>query len=202
MVAFDKQYWLEHGSTYKKELESNTALAPAYRAQEEALMNLLRQLEFESVLEIGAGYGRITELVAPLLEQKGGHYLATDVSQDALDQIEVGVDTKVIDLDTWYPMNSEFDLVLCSEVLMHRPYEKAYSDLIHLWTVAQKYVILVEWYEPNFKGEAPGCYQHDWMSTDIPIDNRVRIEVPQARQAIYMFAHKQDRWESAQTETS
>lgn len=185
MEIFDKTWWLEHGATYKSEVEAGKhGPAEAYRAQELALVKILDKLDYDSVLEIGAGFGRLTaHLAGTALE-----YRATDVSEDVLESLKekkLPVTTSILDLDTYRPTTPEFDLILCAEVLMHRTNQQAIKDVNNMLLNAKKYVVLVDWYEPGFKGESPGCYQHYWGSASL-------IQIPEARQGIWVFMKEQD----------
>ena len=190
MVVFDKAYWLEHGKTYKDEIDFT---GPAYQAQEKALLSVLSNLEFESVLEVGAGFGRITRLLVNSGFQ--GDYLATDVSNDALDELNKymgqtqAVSRTLLDLDS---ANSEdydkkWDLVLSVEVLMHR--DNLIKDIRTLLSLSKKYVVIVGWWHPTFKGEAPGCYHHDLFKfTDLITQNQVMaFDIPGVKQAIWVI---------------
>ena len=186
MVNFDKQYWLSHAASYRNEADFE---APTYKAQEAALVEVLDTLEFNSVMEIGAGFGRITNLVVPYISNPSENYMATDVSSEFLSQIGLDVGKEILDLDHLPNPLPLYDLVIAVEVLMHRPFEKARDDLFYMLGMSKRYVLLIDWYEPDFKGEAPGCYQHQWADyTDLPI--KARLAIPQARQALYLFEQK------------
>lgn len=193
MVIFDKTWWIEHGSTYKSEVEAGEhGPLTAYKAQEENLINVLSRLsKWDSIIEIGAGYGRVTKIISDTFKPK--EYLATDVSFNALDALNEYLEhselvkRQVLDLDYVDPDHYErdYDLVLAVEVLMHRTPEQAKVDISNLLSFSSQYVVLIDWYDPTFKGESPGCYMHQWNTyfTDGPDP----ILIPEARQAIWVF---------------
>lgn len=192
-----KAWWLEHGATYIDEFPGG----PAYEAQELALVAVLDkldgrapgqsrpQLDFSTILEVGCGFGRITRLVYDAFRPRA--YLATDVSQDALNnareycQGRPTIDFRLRDLDA-FGATPQYDLVLAAEVLMHRTPAQIVGDCEMLTHHAAKYVVNVDWYEPSFKGEAPGCYQHDYAALFASYGSVERIDVPAARQAIWV----------------
>ena len=59
-----RSYWHERGKGYINEFRSHGfAKRRRFRRQEKVLLKALRTLSFESVLEVGCGFGRITKLV-------------------------------------------------------------------------------------------------------------------------------------------
>lgn len=159
-MTLDKTYWLEHGATYIDEFKHG----PAYAAQEAALLEALAGLKFDTVLEVGCGFGRITRLVYDAFKPRA--YLATDVSQDALNNAAKYCEGREIqfrlrDLDS-FGATPRYDLVICAEVLMHRTPLQLGPDCSTLLGLSSRYIVNVDWYEPEFKGDAPGCYQHPY----------------------------------------
>lgn len=191
-TAFTKAWWLKHGATYQGEMECDEhGPAAAYRAQERMLVEALRGLKdgCATILEVGCGFGRITRVVWECFRPSG--YLATDVSEDAIRRArEYIVDPSwmqfaVRDLDAFTP-TGKHDLVLAAEVLMHRTPEQVIVDAEQLAELATRYVVNVDWYEPAFKGDSPGCYQHDYAALFGKYGSVERIDVPEARQAIWV----------------
>jgi len=182
MTLYDTQYWLKHGATYPEEFRDG----PHRRTQEAAILNALAPLRFDSVLEIGCGFGRITRVVRDAFRLRS--YLATDVSADALDrarQYVDGVAFKVLNLDQPQPRRPRH-LVLAAEVLMHRTPEQVIVDAEQLAGLATKYILNVDWYEPTSTKSYEGCYQHDYASLFAPFGTVTRTDIPEARQALWL----------------
>lgn len=187
MPLFDKTWWLEHGATYKDEFLGG----PAYEAQESAVaevLSLLRRVKF--IIEVGCGFGRITKIVNERFPEAS--YLATDVSLDAMRRADEylhldGLAFHVFDLDEDDPeeLGGPADLVIASEVLLHRTPEQVKEDVKKLKDLSRKYIINIDWYEPG-AGEADGCYQHDYTALFSDFGIVTRIDVPEARQAIWL----------------
>src|SRR5215210_5991184 len=74
-----KEYWLTRGKIYM----SNFRYNKRFQLQERMLIEYLRTIDFESVLEVGCGFGRITSKVIrnfPRIRD----YLAVDLSPDQI----------------------------------------------------------------------------------------------------------------------
>ncbi|HUT06100.1 MAG TPA: class I SAM-dependent methyltransferase [Nitrosopumilaceae archaeon] len=68
------QYWYETGKEYQDEFE----YSEFFKLQEKVFLNVLRELSFESVLEFGCGFGRMTKLILENFPVK--KYVAFDLS--------------------------------------------------------------------------------------------------------------------------
>ncbi len=144
-----KSYWSEHGRTYYDDFQTwNQA---GYREQESKLNELLKSLDFNSVLEIGCGFGRITKLILDNFPNVG-EYRALDISREQILRAKEIIGTSdahcefiVSDFDE-YASQTKFDLVLASEVLMHIEPDnvKAFLDkMIHL---SNKHIVTIDAY--------------------------------------------------------
>lgn len=135
------EYWRKAGETYASRFKTSAA----YEEQERVLRELLGSIEFDSVLEIGCGFGRMTAIVQ---EFKPSRYLAIDVSHEQLAEAERRVPgpeyllTSVEEFDT----DEKFDLVLASEVLMHIPPESVGEVIAQMLERANKHVISIDLY--------------------------------------------------------
>lgn len=185
MPRFDKDDWLEKGKTYSPE---DTA-GPQYRCQEVVLMSVLSTIQFETVLEVGCGFGRIARLVVETFRPQ--YYLATDVSRDMLNHAHeyctgTFIDTEILDLDDPVPNErAEFaELVICSEVLMHRRPETIQSDVEKLMKLAEFYVVTIDWWQPGVV-DTEGNYQHPY---DRLFPEHVKVDIPEIRQAIRLIS--------------
>lgn len=132
------EYWKHEGKLSPIDSLS-FRLTNEHKAQEEPLVNAVKSLNPKSILEIGAGWGRIVKL---LRENKiNSDYTALDLSYDRLKQIQdKSVLRTVSDFVTWQkPKDVKYNLILAIEVLMHIPPDliddfvakmKLYSDTI------------------------------------------------------------------------
>lgn len=149
-------YWRERGKVYQRDFR------PAqYRAQEAALRGVLRSFTFDSVLDVGCGFGRIGELVYAI--NPNVRYLGVDLSPDQLDAARhrlplsarfAVVDARQLDLMTKY------DLVVASEVLMHVPPDDVAGVAMRLRRIG-RHVVTVDWEAPG-KRAGLYCFGHDY----------------------------------------
>jgi len=72
------EYWEKRGKVYQKEFVSSKGL----ELQEKILVDYLKGIHFESVLEIGCGFGRITNKILSNFPEK--KYVAIDLSEDQI----------------------------------------------------------------------------------------------------------------------
>lgn len=132
-------YWITRGKDYLRQFQRS----PAFDQQELALTTYLSALDYSSVLEIGCGFGRITELVRPTADK----YVAIDVSPD---QIEAARE-RVLDVEYWcssiedWTTTRTFDLVLAVEVLMHVPPSRMPAVVSKMLDLSNGHVVTVDW---------------------------------------------------------
>jgi len=114
-----EKYWLKRGKKFHKEGLYNSEF---YRDQETKLLNFLRELQFETVLEFGCGFGRISKLILDNFPLK--KYQAFDLSPDNIENAKkmcekfphANFEVKKIED---FKSNESFDLVIGTETLMH-----------------------------------------------------------------------------------
>jgi SAM-dependent methyltransferase len=150
------EYWHERGKIYKK----NFRYDKNKRLQEEFLIVHLNNISgsFKSVLELGCGFGRITQLLLSNYNNIS-EYLAVDISPDQIENAksllsssklphQVKLDFLVSDIQS-LRLDKEYDLVLLSEVLLHILPEDIDSIIKKLITLSKKHIINIDWYEDN-----------------------------------------------------
>ena len=104
---------------------------------------------FESVLEFGCGFGRISRLLSENFKIK--HYKAFDLSQDQINNAKKLCKNYEIDFEVSsiqdYTDVKEYDLVIGVEILMHVPPELIVETIKKLNRFSKKYMINVDFYE-------------------------------------------------------
>ena len=149
------EYWHERGKIYKK----NFRYDKNKHVQEEFLIAHLNNISgsFKSVLELGCGFGRITQL---LLSNYSNitEYLAVDISPDQIENAksllsstklsnnQVKLNFLVSDIQS-LDLDKQYDLVILSEVLLHILPTEIDSIIKKLITLSKKHIINIDWYE-------------------------------------------------------
>jgi SAM-dependent methyltransferase len=201
------EYWRERGKIYKK----NFRYDKNKRIQEEFLITHLNNISgsFQSVLELGCGFGRITQLLLsnyPNITE----YLAVDISPDQIENAksllsssklpnnQVKVDFLVSDIQS-LQLDKEYDLVILSEVLLHILPTDIDSIIKKLITLAKKHIINIDWYEdhpPKSQASHNFIHQYEQLYTKytepstttikrIPIQRKKFIGTLDTKQSIF-----------------
>jgi SAM-dependent methyltransferase len=165
------EYWRERGKIYKK----NFRYDKSKRVQEEFLIAHLNNIpgSFKSVLELGCGFGRITQLLLTNYNNIT-EYLAVDISPDQIENAksllsstklannQVKLDFLVSDIQS-LRLDKEYDLVLLSEVLLHILPTDIDSIIKKLITLSNKHIINIDWYEDHSpKSQASHNFIHQY----------------------------------------
>ena len=165
------EYWRERGKIYKK----NFRYDKSKRLQEEFLIDHLNNIagSFKSVLELGCGFGRITQLLLTNYNNIT-EYLAVDISPDQIENAksllsstklannQVKLDFLVSDIQS-LRLDKEYDLVLLSEVLLHILPTDIDSIIKKLITLSNKHIINIDWYEDHSpKSQASHNFIHQY----------------------------------------
>lgn len=166
------KYWMERGPVYyDQHRRLNPISKSRFYLQERAIINqLYNYYPFESVLEVGCGYGRITSLILDNLSISKSlkRYVAIDISLDQINKAQERTREKgnveyrqiaIQDLD----YENEFDLVIASEVLMHVPPDQIRGAIDKLISASKGLILNVDWCAPKEPREAGGyCFQHNY----------------------------------------
>lgn len=171
-------YWRERGRIYERDF-----VPGRYRRQEDAIAALLDGLEFETVLDVGCGFGRIGELVWRLRPDIS-RYVGLDISEDQLAAARRRVpagEFRIADVRHLEGIEPA-DLVVASEILMHIPPGNVAAVAAALRGLALRHLVTVDWDAP---GQEAGnyCFGHDYAAL---FPGAVRIPVD--RQAIWHLA--------------
>lgn len=188
MIEDVRDYWLERGRRYVGEFKRHGPFARRYfRRQERVLLQVLRGLDFETVLEVGCGFGRMTKLVLdefPNVKKIKGIDLSPQQIEicksyiSNLEKVELSVGT-VQDLEE---PNNSYDLVMAVELLMHIPFGEIEGVLGQMVRVARKYIVNLDWHGPTRKELGGYCFAHDYNSLyrNLGIKDVRTIPVPRA----------------------
>jgi SAM-dependent methyltransferase len=151
------EYWHERGKVYQKNFRYDKNM----RVQEEFIIAHLNNISgsFKSVLELGCGFGRITQLLLSNYHNIT-EYLAVDISPDQIENAksllsstklsnnQVKLDFLVSDIQS-LKLDKEYDLVILSEVLLHILPTDIDSIIKKLISFSKKYIVNIDWYEDN-----------------------------------------------------
>ena len=160
-------YWREAGKTYYQDFKNNDV----YFNQEVKLLEYLGDVApnkspaFESVLELGCGFGRITKVITDTFII--GEYVAVDVSPEQLSHVKVDeeVNLKLIESDIRsFTSRRKFDLVIAVEVLMHQLPSEVESIIAKMKSLSKKHVMSLDYYCEENVELAPHNFNHDYPS--------------------------------------
>ena len=170
MTYNPEEFWKKNGIQHilREESIHNYAFE-IYELHESKLLELLKKLEFKSVLELGCGFGRVTNLIMNNFDVE--EYVAVDMSPEQLHNAQCHIHSKKIKFVradiTQLPdkiMNMKFDLVIATEVLMHIRPEDIASVIRTMVLLSKKHVVNVDYFDNeelmphNFKHDYPKLY--------------------------------------------
>lgn len=141
-MSRERQYWRQRGRSY----EADFVLTETHLRHERALQRVFRTICFDSVLEVGCGYGRIGARLPA-----GVNYVGIDVSQDMLRSARARLPHgKLINSSIeQFTTTRRFDLVLAVEVLMHIPPQRIQRAIDNMLELSSRYVVSVDWDVPT-----------------------------------------------------
>jgi SAM-dependent methyltransferase len=165
-----RSYWLNRGKYYSNEFKRhNFFKRRLFSKQEKILLRTLKTIEFESVLEIGCGFGRITKLI---LDNFAGvrKYKGIDMSPEQIKNCErlvAGREKVELSVGTVQELEEDdnsYDMVIAVEVLMHIPFSEIALALSRMKAIASKYIVNLDWYRPIPVESLGYCFAHDYGS--------------------------------------
>lgn len=149
------EYWTERGKTYYDNFKPDGK----FRLQESVLLQHLQKLQFESVLEVGCGFGRMTALLCEHF--RISEYRAIDLSPDQIARAKEYVRAPVaFEISTIQELQAkQYDLVLASEVLLHVLPSEIEVVITKLLSLAKRHLVHID---PMMKVEklAPHNFMH------------------------------------------
>jgi SAM-dependent methyltransferase len=138
--------------------------------------------KFESVLEVGCGFGRITRLIL-LDHPEIQKYTAMDLSPDQISNAEQYVRSglgirEIKDIELTFTVadiksvdfNEKFDLVLAAEVLLHILPSEIKDVMTKLVNLSNRHIINIDYYQEKMAALAPHNFLHQYekIYNDIP----------------------------------
>lgn len=176
--------------------------------QEEVLLDYLRSMpSFNTVLEIGCGFGRISKLIIsnfPNVEK----YVATDMSQDQLRNAKTFVKSdkvRFIESDIQsLQLDKKCDLVIAVSVLLHIMPSEIDQVIAKLVSFSKRHVINVDYYEGKVRQIALHNFMHPYEKlykslpsiesvSRIPIIKKKMFSTIDAKQSIFHALVKADQ---------
>lgn len=135
-----EKYWKKRGRKYIKEPENE-----GHRIQEKYLIDYLKKMKFDSVLEAGCGFGRITKLMSNNFNIK--QHTAFDLSSDQINNAKTLCGQKVhfqVSTINRYSDSIKYDVVLCVDVLLHVKPNNIQEIIEKLMSHSKKYFIHID----------------------------------------------------------
>jgi SAM-dependent methyltransferase len=167
------------------------AASPEHERQEALLEPLLARLKWATVLEVGVGGGRITDLLHRI--RPDAAYTGLDLGRVQLDRATavwgpdaVGVQSLVEDFGS---AGNRWDLVVMTEVLMHVTPDRIAEAVRNVMAATHRHLVIVEWVpEPPELDQpiAPWNFPHDYRAL-FAADSGMRLvsETKTDRQVIF-----------------
>jgi trans-aconitate methyltransferase len=135
---------------------------------------MLDALTFDTVLEVGSGFGRITRLIAE--RWPDARITALDLSSEQLASLQAAVPTvRVIEstIQSFRPGRRHWDLVLAVEVLMHIPPDEIEKIVGKLRKLATSDLVSVDWAVPYGEtrqmGDSDFCHDYAALYGDAEV---------------------------------
>lgn len=164
------------------ELMPFSPITPEHEAQERALLDVLHGLDFDSALEIGCGLGRITIMLAGMVND----LTAIDIGSDQAAVTSKRVPSASVEQSSIqdYEPGQQWDLVLASEVLMHIPPAEIQAACDKLKALSRKWIVTIDWTEPL--GRKP-IAEWNWLHDYSALFGSVERVVPIGLQSIFII---------------
>ncbi len=161
------EYWRNRGEGYYDELKNQTASEKSLlKTQEEHVLKLFQGKKFNSILEVGCGFGRYTKIIYSLFKPE--KYLALDISQEQIENAKKYVNNEKIKFQCSkiqdFTSDQKFDLVFASEILMHINFEDIEEVIKKLSMFCGDNIVTVDWFDKEKIGSSSKgyCFMHDY----------------------------------------
>ena len=123
---------------------------------EKELVKFLKTIEFDSILEFGAGFGRISKVISENFNTDT--YDAFDISSDQIQNAKkhckgLSINFTVSSFEN-FKSDKKYDVVIGCECLIHIPPEKLEEYISKMLSYSKKYFIITGLpYKPNHEGQ-------------------------------------------------
>ena len=156
-------YWTKRGKKYKDDFVHDEF----FKIQEITLVDYLKTIQFESVLEYGCGFGRITKLLLDNFELK--RYKAFDLSEDQINNAKKTCSNQDVKFEVStiqdYNDDQKYDLVIGVEILMHIIPTEISTVLEKLMHFTENHLMNIDYYEDSLVTKlAKHNFCHDYES--------------------------------------
>lgn len=137
-----------------------------YQLQEQAIIETLKKLDFNSVLELGCGFGRIISIILGQ-QEKLDRYVAVDISKHQIEHVKnnfpqvEAICSPIQDLK----LKDRFDLVIAVDFLMHVKPRDIEKVLKLMKDTHRKYIVNVDYFPTSgfaLSKLAPHNFLHDY----------------------------------------
>jgi len=160
-------YWKNRGGGYYDELKNQTASEKSLlKTQEDHVLKLFQGKKFNSILEVGCGFGRYTKILYSLFKPE--KYLALDISQEQIENAKKYVNNEKIKFQCSkiqdFTSDQKFDLVFASEILMHINFEDIEEVIKKLSMFCKGSIVTIDLFEKDKIGSSSKgyCFMHDY----------------------------------------
>jgi len=135
-----EKYWEKRGKKYIQESENED-----HRIQEQYLVDYLKKIKFDSMLEAGCGFGRITKIMSDNfnINKHSAFDLSINQINNAKSLCEQKVHFKVSTINK-YSDSMKYDIVLCVDVLLHIKPNNIQEIIEKLMSHSKKYFIHID----------------------------------------------------------
>lgn len=167
-------YWEKRGRNY-----INEAKPSELDEQLDNTIHALEAFEFNSILEYGCGYGRLTEKLFDRFSPT--RYVAFDLSKNQIIQAKNHNRSRNIEfirstIDK-FTTNETFDLVIGAEVLLHIPPPTIRQNMEKLCLFSKKFIMNIDpiYEEGKITTKKTTSFRHDYESIYKTIPNIVDV---------------------------
>jgi len=171
-----KRYWKHRGTIYYSDSEKIESLDPQFKIQEKVLIECLKNISFDSCLEVGGGYGRISKII--LENFKINNLTISDLSDKQIKNAKKFLQNDSInyvtsDIDS-LNFEDKFELVIAITVLMHISDKDIVRSIRKLHELSSKYIIHLD--ASDFIAQSFHVFDHDYEKIHRMIDPNINIK--------------------------
>ncbi|MDI6793278.1 MAG: methyltransferase domain-containing protein [bacterium] len=156
-----KRYWEERGKNYLQERRLVSKKEDIQRL-ESSLVNQLKGQQFDSLIELGCGFGRVLKMIKTHFKEKKlcgvdiGESMIKSAKSFLKDYPEIAL--FVAGGEVLPFRNRAFDIALTHTMLMHVPPTKIRETILEISRIAK----ICQFYEPNSPSKVIYCFNHNY----------------------------------------